>query len=684
MKNFQWTTPCDYPTASVTGLTREHWEEVMVSLLEGILAYASPGKARIKLPGVNSTNGLVADELEGFSRSLIMAAPLLKSHPTLKLTVGNQTLDVVDFYHKGILAGTNPQHPEYWGQIGDFSQNIVECGSLAWSLYLSQAQIWDKYSDREKQQVADYLLQCNRVKGHANNWLLFKVIINTVLERLGMSFSKKEIFTNLEICKKMYLGEGWYRDGKTKQIDYYNAWGFHYYFLMWVILDGDRHPEIAQLHLQRMREYMHSFRYFFSGEGNVPCFGRSVTYRFAYLAPIALGLYLDGLEQDLGELKSICNRSLQFFLNGEVLTEDNLLTPGYLRYSPRLLEFYSCAASPYWLGKAFNLLLLPESHPFWQAEEKPLAIDRDSFSISIESAGYLLVGDRASGHVQLLNHKSHHSYPELSSKYTNFAYSSLFGYDIGPIRKKYDSDSSLCDNALTFSDGGRYVQRSQIQPLYCKPNFIASKYPLRMVKREATNWLPRIYTNLGWAWTYTLVKDDFMINVHYIKTRKSLKFKEGGYPLGFDEGVPEIISTEGAEVAYKDGKISFIRNLYGYDRQFPAQALISKDIENNIRYKSSVVPALGFENQNQKSFYLANMVYGKIGHESIDRLMQLVHNFQIADDLINLHFYDGEQVVMQLDKIKRLNLTLNGKTIQGKIAMARVSEDGKTCQIVQH
>ncbi|MDJ1178843.1 DUF2264 domain-containing protein [Roseofilum sp. BLCC_M91] len=683
MNSFQWTSPWDYQTASVTGLTRRHWEEAVLILLAGMLAYASPGKARIKLPGVNSTHGVVADELEGFSRSLIMATPLLKGNPNLKFTVGNQILDLVGFYREGILAGTNPQHPEYWGQIEDYSQNIVECGSLAWSLYLSQAHIWDKYSDREKQQVADYLLQCNGVKVHANNWLLFKVIINTVLEKLGMPFSKKEIFKNLEICKKMYLGEGWYRDGKTKQIDYYNAWGFHYYFLMWVVLDGDRHPNIAQLHIQRMGEYMHNFRYFVSREGNVPCFGRSVTYRFAYLAPIALGLYLGCLEQDLGELKSICNRSLQFFLTGDILSDDHLLTPGYLRHSPRLLEFYSCAASPYWVGKAFNLLLLPESHPFWQAEEKPLAIDRQSFSIPIQSAGLLLVGDRQSGHVQLLNHKSHHSYPDLSSKYTNFAYSSLFGYDIGPIRKKYDSDSSLCDNALTFSEGNRYVQRSQLQPLYCQPNFIASKYPLRILKREATNWLPRIYSNLGWGWTYTLVKDDFMINVHHIKARKSLNFKEGGYPLGFDEGVPEIISTEGAEAAYKDGKISFIRNLYGYDRQFPAQPLISQDIENNIRYKSSVVPALGFENKTQKSFYLANMVYGKMGNDTIEDLMKLVTNFQIADGLIQIQFYDGEQVVMQLGKIKRLNLTLNGKEIESKVVMARVSGEGKTCQIIR-
>ncbi len=683
MKTINWTVPFNKTKASITGLTRKHWEETVFILLKGIIAHASVGKARIQLTGAQSTHGQVADELEGFSRSLIMAAPWLKTSETSKISVTNKTLDIGEFYREGILAGTNPNHPEYWGKINNYSQNIVECASLAWGLYLSQTHIWDKYSAAEKQQVANYLLQCNQAKSHKNNWLLFRVIINTVLHKLGMPFSQKEIDANLKTCQNMYLGDGWYRDGNVNRIDYYTSWAFHYYFLMWVILDGDRFPEIAQMHIKRMATYMENFRYFFSGEGNVPCFGRSATYRLAYIAPITLGLYLNCLEQELGEIKTICNGSLKFFFNREILTDNYLLTPGYFRHSPRLLEPYSCAASPYWVAKAFNILLLPQSHPFWQTEEKPLAIEKESFSISIKSAGFLVVGDRQTGHVQLINQKSYHNSPDLSGKYTNFAYSSLFSYDLGPVRKKYDVDAALCDNALTFSLGERYVQRSQIKHLYCEDNFAASKYPLRIVKREATNWIPRIYGNLGWAYTYILVKDDFMINVHRIETRKSLKFKEGGYPLGFDDGAPEIISTEGSQAAFKDDKISFIRNLYGYDKQYPAQPLTPKIPENNLRYKYSVVPALGFENKKQKSFYLASMVYGKIGNETIEQLMDLVTHFQIINGLVKIKFYDDEQVVMQLGKIRHLDININSQEITGKVVMARVSGDGKNYQIVK-
>ncbi|MGK7900451.1 MAG: DUF2264 domain-containing protein [Hormoscilla sp.] len=683
MKTIQWTTSFDYETSPITGWTRNHWEETVFVLLKGIIACASAGKARIPITGPRGCQGPVVDELEGFARSFIMAGVWLHASDTGSMTVSGETLDVAEFYREGILAGTNPTHPEYWGKIVNYSQHIVECASLAWSLYLSQAHIWDKYSVAEKKQVADYLRQCDRAKCYKNNWLLFKVVINAVLQKLSMPFSTKEIDANLRACQAMYLGDGWYRDGKINQIDYYNAWAFHYYFSIWAILDGDRLPEIAQIHIERMQAWMRNFRYFFSGEGSIPCFGRSATYRFAYLGPIALGLYLNCHELELGEIKTICNATLKFFFDREILTDKDLLSPGYLRHAPRLLEYYSCAGSPYWAAKAFNLLLLPASHPFWQVPEKPLAIDSESVSIPLKSAGFLLLADRPTGHVQLINQKSHYWDPNFSSKYTNFVYSSVFSYDIGPLKKKYEGDGALCDNALTFSDGGKYVQRSQIQNLYCERNFAAAKYPLRIVKREATRFLPRLYGTLGWAYTYILVKDDFTLNVHRIQTRKSLRFKEGGYPLGFDEGVAEILSTEGAEAASIDGKISFIRNLYGYDRQFAARPLAANVPENNIRYKYSVVPALGFENKQRNLFYLASMVYGKIGDATLEQLMQLVTDFRIENGLVRVTFYDGERAVMQLGKIAHLDLILNGKRITGKLVMARVDADGKNFQMVK-
>jgi len=49
--------------------------------------------------------------------------------------------------------------------------------------------------------------------------------------------------------------------------------------------------------------------------------------------------------------------------------EDGVPTLGFYGQFAPLVQGYSCAESPYWLGKAFLCLHLPAEHPFWTAKE---------------------------------------------------------------------------------------------------------------------------------------------------------------------------------------------------------------------------------------------------------------------------------------------------------------------------
>jgi hypothetical protein len=104
-----------------------------------------------------------------------------------------------------------------------------------------------------------------------------------------------------------------------------------------------------------------------------------------------------------------------------------------------------------------------------------------------------------------------------------------------------------------------------------------------------------------------------MINFHQVETQKQLIFKEGGYPLGFDDGNATTESSETSEAAYKDGKITYLRNLYGYSSKRKALPYQEQMSGTNVRYRQSVIPVLGYENKDRHKFYLASMVYGKIG-----------------------------------------------------------------------
>src|SRR3954468_14786687 len=236
MKKLELVTPLDWTASPITGWTRAHWDETTKRLMKGIVDSASPGKARQRIPGPRSHHGLLADELEGFTRSMILAGPWLHGSANGTYELGGEAIDVGAFYRAGILAGTDPKHPEYWGDIVDYAQHLVEMAALGWGLFLSRPLVWDRFSESEKQQVARYMYQCTKVKYHQNNWLLFNAITNTALKKLGMPYSQEQIDANLVACDHMYLGDGWYRDGNINRIDYYNAWAFLYYYLMWSIM----------------------------------------------------------------------------------------------------------------------------------------------------------------------------------------------------------------------------------------------------------------------------------------------------------------------------------------------------------------------------------------------------------------------------------------------------------------
>jgi hypothetical protein len=496
--------------------------------------------------------------------------------------------------------------------------------------------------------------------------MLFNVVTNATLKKLGMPYSQEQIDTNFQACDNMYVGDGWYRDGKLNRIDYYNAWGFLYYYLMWVILDGDSKPELAETHKERARLFARDFRYFFSGDGSTPCFGRSMIYRFGSLSPLALGQHLGCLDISAGEVKTMSNGLMKFYFEHEILTDQNHLSMGFLRPCAEMLEHYSCGGSPYWAAKAFNFLMIPASDPFWGATEAPLPIHQGSYAAPLRSAGLLLVGDHSTGHVQLINQKSYHDQPEYNDKYTKFAYSTIFSYEAREVYHNFN-----CDNVLQFSeDGINFRQRWEMENLATEPGFAASKYPIHEVDPEGT-----IYTSI-------MVKDDFMINVHRVQTRKSLVFKEGGYPLGFDEGEARTVSIQGSEAAYMDGKVTFIRSLHGYTKQSKAIQFADDICGSNVRYRRSVVPTLGHENGAATEFYLASLVCGRVGADTIEDLSKLVTDFEIKDGAAYIDFNDGERAFMQVGPIKNVNVTINGHELSGPIVMARVSPNGEVTSVL--
>ena len=95
-------------------------------VVEGFLTYATPTNARARYPGLHAGGKRQAEEFEGFSRvAPLMAVWLENSKSTMLTLPSGRTADLAAVLEEGLLAGTDPRNPDYWGDIIDRDQRIA-------------------------------------------------------------------------------------------------------------------------------------------------------------------------------------------------------------------------------------------------------------------------------------------------------------------------------------------------------------------------------------------------------------------------------------------------------------------------------------------------------------------------------------------------------------------------------
>jgi hypothetical protein len=456
------------------------WLRVAEEGLRPLATLMQPGKAELPIMGKASSHGAQADRLESFSRPCLWAAHWLQATPTTYPVSPPDSLSrntVADWFRQGLLAGTNPNSPEYWGPTADHHQHTVEMAALILALEIARESLWDPLSKMEKEQVARWLSSIRGTQLHRNNHLFFGVLTLSFLEKEG--FSQKTDATRirewLDTLESMAIGQGWFRDGSNETVDYYNAFAFHYYGLWWGRLFGQNDPARTQRWQNFSREFLPDYAHFFAASGeNVP-FGRSLTYRFNAVAPFALAELCGCSPLPPGQARRICSKNLQFFWDHPTRQSQGLLSLGWIDTFPPLSERYSCGGSPYWAAKGLSALLLPPSAPFWQQEEIPTPSEVSDFTRPLQSAELVVRG--VSGEIELLNAGTAISPSNTDFgpyKWGKLSYRTGVGFDVQLPDGPYPIDSSLTAQMADGSLHGRQPTRS----LAVEENHLACSYPL--------------------------------------------------------------------------------------------------------------------------------------------------------------------------------------------------------------
>lgn len=537
-----------------------HWQLQARGLLEPLVRLMQPGEAAIPIAGPASDHDAQADRLETFARPLTLAAHFLAATPHPDDAVLRAFL--ARWFRDGLLAGTDPSSPHYWGPDASYHQHHVEMGLMAIALQIAPADLWDPLPPAGKDRVARWFGTCRGGGIVNNNHLFMSVHILEFLGRHGYArpTDRTVIETHLRQLETMHRGGGWFEDGINQAFDHYNAYAFHFYGLWWVRLHGSRDPVRAQRWREWAGLFVRDYQHFFAASGEHPAFGRSITYRFNAVNVFGLAVATASTDLPLGRLRRLCTRNLDFFVAQPITQEQGCLAFGFTdRFEP-IAEAYSCSGSPYWCAKGFAALTLPPEHPFWHAPEEPLPSEQGDFVHPIPPAGLLVRG--VDGEVEILNAGSMVGNTQLrygAWKWSKLAYRTGVSFTLAR-KKDFATDWSF-DSALTqeLADGRVYGRHSTVC-VEMDAQHVGYAYGMGFkVGQVNTGVESFIWWRSGW-----------ILHVHHLEPRQPAIFRIGGYALPLGESgaiVPPRAEGDVSPLAFfaADGRGTVLQHLHGFN-----------------------------------------------------------------------------------------------------------------------
>lgn len=494
------------PLAGNPMSTKADLQRAVVSLVEPLLPHQSPGGAQIHLGSAGAHFDPEAVALEGYARPLWGLVPL---------AAGGGSFDHWDRWREGLVNGTDPDHPEYWGALHAANQREVEMAAIGFGLALAPEQFWDPLDERARGSVVDWLQGINRHEPDPNNHQFFRVMVDLGLRRVGVEFDEGALEQSLDLIETWYVGDGWYRDGFLENYDHYNPIGFHFYGLVFATLANDLDPDRAGRFRERASRFADTYQHWFDARGRVVPYGRSMTYRFSVVSFWAALAYAGVEAVPWPVVKGIVLRHLRWWTRPPIARSDGTLTVGYAYDQGLLAEEYNSPCSPYWALKAFLPLALADDHPFWLADEA--GTPQPAPPVPDAIPGYVLAGD-ATQSVLLNSGRADNLFRQSPAKYGKFAYSSAFGFSVeADVRHIHHL---AADSMLAFQEPG--------------------SGPLRVRERVA-DW--GLEGTTGWS-RWTPWPDVEVLTVlwagapwhgrlHRIVTGRTLVATEGGFAIGW-------------------------------------------------------------------------------------------------------------------------------------------------------
>lgn len=411
---------------------------------------------------------------------------------------------------KGITEGTNPNSKKYWGDLFSYNQMLVEVASFAIFIIEHEEILKKTLTEEEFENIKNWIDQMNTSKPHPNNWIFFRVLSNMSLELVFNLNRREQMNEDLDRIEKMYLGDGWYMDGRKTQKDYYISFAFHYYSLLYAEFFKEQDPKRAKTIHERAIKFAHSFQHWFDEKGRGLPFGRSLTYRFAQSSFWTMLIYSGINDYPMEYSKYFLANNLKNWFQQEIMTPRYELSLGYYYHNMNMLEEYNAYGSPYWAFKTFRFLALPKDHKLYTLETKyPENLEKTYYN---EKMGMIIQHTESGVRTYPLDQEVYH-HTNGKAKYEKVVYSTEFGFNAS--KGPYGMMELCFDNVFALSEQDELYR----SPDHVKLLEANSKYFIK-------HW--QAFSDVS-VHAITVPLEEWHIRVHYINAGRKLRYLDTGF-----------------------------------------------------------------------------------------------------------------------------------------------------------
>lgn len=514
--------------------------------------------------------------------------------------------------------------------FNDYDQKAVELVPVATLLLIFKEKTWDTYSTEQRLALTAYFEKINEIQLCSNNWIFFRILVCSILEKLTGKDYSKIIAEGWRFVDKCYQEEGWYRDGLYGTEDYYNAFGFHFYSLLYYYLfDDEKRKRIIK---ERTLLFAKQYKYFFDDEGRCIPYGRSLIYRYATISFWSMMLVNNLLDDEsANEAELIIRNNFQWWARQHVYDEDGYQCLGYAYPNREMLEAYNSAGSVYWSLKAFMVLLADEHSGLW--EEKKSHKDNAEYKTHRLANGNIIISLTPCGNIAYINSYHGSGQRQDFAKYMHFAYHSALGFN---IERSVDDFKFLSDDSsLVFDVNGVKVVRKK-----------------NILYKNIGNFIQEFVwgaTDAIKVTTTLIALGEFHIRIHEIKSNTNCTCYETGFAIS--SGETQIIGEkEHYSYVANSQHNSCIYRVNG--EGFPK--VIHNEKNSNIYYEETLMPAIACTIKKGRNVLVDVIGLIESCHDQNYILNYIKSNIMLEKDQVNIC---KDSQVFTID-LKKQNLLL--------------------------